>query len=210
MFNGELYNFQALQKRLSSVGHTFTTDTDTEVLVHTYEEHGPSFVNRLEGMFAFALWDSNSERLVLARDPMGIKPLLLVNDGERIAFASELPALLESDVDHGGIDETSIAQYFRLGYIPAPRTVFGNARKLEPGERVVIGNDGIDITSFYTPSITPRDIPFATAVDGLRKRVENAVEKRLMSDVPLGAFLSGGIDSSVIVGTMANMTDEPV
>lgn len=210
IFNGEIYNQSSLREQLSATGHTFTTDTDTEVLVHLYEEHGPSFVERLEGMFAFALWDSTKERLLLARDPIGIKPLLLANDGKRIAFASELPALLESDVDHGGIDKTSFSQYFGLGYVPAPRTAFVNIRKLKPGEAVVITEDGIETTNVYTPSIEPRDISYEKAVLGLRTRVEDAVENRLMSDVPLGAFLSGGIDSSIVVGTMANCVDEPV
>lgn len=210
IFNGEIYNYPELRKQLASAGHTFTTATDTEVLVHLYEEHGPSFVNRLEGMFAFALWDTNKEHLLLARDSMGIKPLLIANDGKSIAFASELPALLESNVNHGGIAETSIAQYFGLGYIPAPRTAFTNIRKLEPGERIIISNDGVVDETFYTPSVESREVSFQSAVKGLRPRIEDAVEKRLMSDVPLGAFLSGGIDSSIVVGTMANYMDEPV
>lgn len=210
VFNGEIYNYRSIRETLRSSGHTFRTNTDTEVLVHLYEEYGPSFVSRLEGMFAFALWDANKEHLLLARDPMGVKPLLLANDGTSIAFASELPALLESDVDHGGIDRTSISQYFGLGYISAPRTAFSNIQKLEPGERILITEDGIKDTTVSTPSIEARDVPFAEAVSGLRNRVESAVEKRLMSDVPLGAFLSGGIDSSIVVGTMADCMDEPV
>lgn len=210
IFNGEIYNHLELYESLSSAGHTFETETDTEVLVHLYEEHGPSFVKHLEGMFAFALWDSTEERLLLARDPIGIKPLLLANDDDSIAFASELPALLESDINHGGIDKSSLSQYFGLGYIPAPRTAFANIRKLEPGETVVISEDGIEATNVYTPTVRSRDVSFKEAVHGLRTRVEDAVEKRLTSDVPLGAFLSGGIDSSIIVGTMSNLTDDPV
>jgi asparagine synthase (glutamine-hydrolysing) len=210
VFNGELYNHVSLRKSLIKCGHSFSTMADTEVIVHLYEEYGPSFVDRLEGMFAFALWDSTEERLLLSRDPMGIKPLFLANDGNSIAFASELPALLESDVDHGGIDETSLSQYFGLGYIPAPRTAFANIRKLEPGETIVISEDRIETTNRYLPTIEPRDVSFGEAVRGLHTRVENAVEKRLISDVPIGAFLSGGIDSSIIVGMMSNQTDEPV
>ncbi|WP_233739766.1 asparagine synthase (glutamine-hydrolyzing) [Halovenus carboxidivorans] len=210
IFNGEIYNYPQLRDQLVTSGHTFETETDTEVLVHLYEEYGPSFVSHLEGMFAFALWDAASGRLLLARDPMGIKPLLLADDGDSIAFASELPAVLESDVDHGGIDQTAMGQYFSLGYIPAPRTAFENIRKLEPGEQVIISDGEIKRTQFYTPTIEHRDIDFRTAVDELRTRVETAVEKRLMSDVPVGAFLSGGIDSSIVVGTMANQMDDPV
>jgi len=210
IFNGEIYNYRALHQSLVESGHTFSTGTDTEVLVHLYEEYGPAFIEQLEGMFAFALWDTEKERLVLARDPMGIKPLLLANDGESIAFASELSALLEPTVSHGGIDQQSIAQYFGLGYIPAPRTAFNNIRKLKPGELVTISGNGVENTQFYTPSVNSRDVTFEHAIKGLRTRVEDAVEKRLMSDVPLGAFLSGGIDSSIIAGMMANRIDEPI
>jgi asparagine synthase (glutamine-hydrolysing) len=210
VFNGEIYNYRSLRASLSKVGHSFSTLTDTEVLVHLYEEHGPSFVDRLEGMFAFALWDHNEERLLLARDPMGIKPLLVADDGDRLAFASELPALLESCVNHGGIDRESISQYFALGYIPAPRTAFRNIRKLRPGEQVVVSKGGVKQCQFYTPTFDSRDLSFASAVEGLRDRLEDAVEERLMSDVPLGAFLSGGIDSSIIVGLMAGLSGSPV
>lgn len=210
VFNGEIYNYLSLRNSLSTAGHQFATETDTEVLVHLYEEHGPSFVERIEGMFSFAIWDSNEERLVCARDRMGIKPLLLAADGDRVAFASELPALLESNVDPGGVDRTSIAQYFALGYIPAPRTAFTNVRKLEPGELAIVSEDGVERRRFYSPSIESRDVTFERAARELRSRVEDAVEKRLMSDVPLGAFLSGGTDSSIVVGLMAELSDEPV
>lgn len=212
IFNGEIYNYRRLREKLESQGHTFTTDTDTEVLVHLYEEHGPSFVDRLQGMFAFALWDDTTERLVLARDPMGIKPMILAQDGDRLGFASEIPALLASEVDHGGLDRTAIAQYFAFGFVPAPRTAFENLRKLRPGERAVVTEEGIDRERYYVPSAreaTPTP-SFANAAARLRSRVEAAVEKRLMADVPLGAFLSGGIDSTIVVGTMAQLVDDPV
>ncbi|WP_269073741.1 asparagine synthase (glutamine-hydrolyzing) [Halobacterium sp. KA-6] len=210
VFNGEIYNYQRLRKSLEAAGHSFSTNTDTEVLVHLYEEDGPSFVDRLEGMFAFALWDSERERLLLVRDPMGIKPLVVADDGESVAFASELGALLESNLDNGGIDEAALAQYFGLGYIPAPHTAFNNIRKLRPGEQIVISEDGIKTNQFSTSSIDRRDVSYQEAVEGLRTRIKDAVRKRLMSDVPLGAFLSGGIDSSIVVGTMANLMDESV
>lgn len=210
VFNGEIYNYTSLRDSLSSTGHRFSTDTDTEVLVHLYEEHGPSFVEKLEGMFAFALWDSEKERLVLARDRMGIKPLLLADDGETVAFASELSALLEADVDHGGLDREAIAQYFALGFVPATRTAFRNVTKVRPGEIAIVSEDGICRESFYTPSVSPCRPGLDTAATELRERVERAVEKRLQSDVPLGAFLSGGIDSSIVVGTMADLADKPV
>lgn len=210
VFNGEIYNYTELRESLSSSGHQFSTNTDTEVLVHLYEEHGPSFVEKLEGMFAFALWDSKKERLVLARDRMGIKPLVLADDGDTVAFASELPALFEADVDHGGLDREAIAQYFAFGFVPASRTAFRNITKLQPGELAIVSEDGIHRESFYTPSVTPREPGLDTAANELRKLVEQSVKKRLQSDVPLGAFLSGGIDSSIVVGTMADIAEEPV
>jgi asparagine synthase (glutamine-hydrolysing) len=210
VFNGEIYNYRSLREDLEARGHAFSTETDTEVLVHLYEEHGTDFVDELEGMFAFGLWDQTAERLLLVRDRFGIKPLLVADDGTRVAFASELPALLGNTIDHGGLDERSIAQYFSLGRIPAPRTAFRNVRKLQPGEMAVVTEDGIERSKYYTPSTAPVNVPFTTAVRELRTRLEDAIEKRLMSDVPLGAFLSGGIDSSIVVGTMASLADEPV
>ncbi|GGK74954.1 asparagine synthase (glutamine-hydrolyzing) [Haloarcula sebkhae] len=209
IFNGEIYNYPELRNNLEP-RHTFETDTDTEVLVHLYEEHGLSFVKYLRGMFAFAIWDTDKDRLLLARDRMGIKPLLLADDGDTIAFASELPALLESSIDHGGLDQRAISEYFAFGQIPAPRTIFNNVRKLEPGELVIIDDGDRTHEKFYTPSIERREPSFEDAVDTLRNRIDDAIERRLMSDVPLGAFLSGGIDSSIIVGTMAELIDEQV
>lgn len=209
IFNGEIYNYKELRENLST-NHTFETDTDTEVLVHLYEEYGTSFVDRLRGMFAFALWDDNTNQLLLARDRIGIKPLLIANNREKIAFASELPSILESGVDHGGIDRQAVSQYFAFGQIPAPQTVFTNIRKLKPGEVVIIDEDGRTCEQFYTPNITDHKPSFEQAATELRNRIDTAVERRLTSDVPLGAFLSGGIDSSIVVGTMADLMDDPV
>ncbi|WP_435176463.1 asparagine synthase (glutamine-hydrolyzing) [Halorussus sp. AFM4] len=210
VFNGEIYNYTTLRESLSTAGHRFSTETDTEVLVHLYEEHGPSFVKKLEGMFAFALWDSENERLVIARDRIGIKPLLLASDGETVAFASELPALLEADVNHGGLDRSAIAQYFALGFVPATQTAFQNITKLRPGELAIISGDEVHRESFYSPSVESRKPGLDVAGTELRTRIERSVAKRLQSDVPLGAFLSGGIDSSIVVGTMAHLSDNPV
>lgn len=210
IFNGEIYNYRDLRNSLSSAGHTFTTETDTEVLVHLYEEHGPSFVERLQGMFAFALWDADREQLLLARDPMGIKPLIFAVDAGRVSFGSEIPAVLASDIDHGGLDRTAIAQYFAFGFIPAPRTAFANVDKLRPGELALVSEDSIERDSFYTPSVSPESPGLDLAASVLRDHVEGAVERRLQSDVPLGAFLSGGIDSSIIVGVLSDLLDRQV
>ncbi|MFC6733722.1 asparagine synthase (glutamine-hydrolyzing) [Haladaptatus sp. DYSN1] len=208
VFNGEIYNYKALRDSLS--GHDFETNTDTEVLVHLYEEHGPSFVQYLEGMFAFALWDSGAEKLFLARDPMGIKPLVYATDGTWLSFASELSALYESGVTLGGLDEAALKQYLVFGFVPTPKTAFENAWKIPPGTMISVSESGLDHWQFYRPSIVTNDLGFQEAASELRDRIETAVERRLMSDVPLGAFLSGGIDSSIIVGVMADMLSEPV
>jgi asparagine synthase (glutamine-hydrolysing) len=209
VFNGEIYNHRMLRNKLS--GHSFQTDTDTEVLVHLYEEHGPSFVERLEGMFAFALWDRDRERLLLTRDPMGIKPLYVGLDNTgRIAFGSELTSLFEADFDLGGLDHDAVAEYFAFGYIPAPKSAFRNVSKLEPGEMYCITEEEVNRKKFYTPSIRPVDTDFETAASNLRERIENAVKKRLQADVPLGAFLSGGIDSSIVTAVLSSVSDSPV
>ena len=210
IFNGEIYNYQSLRESLSSAGHEFTTETDTEVLVHLYEDYGPSFVGQLEGMFAFALWDAEQEQLLLARDPMGIKPLVIAETTDEIGFGSELPSLLGAGLDHGGLDREALAQYFAFGYIPAPKTAFQNITKLRPGEYAVISADGMTRKQFYQPQVGEHSPGLETAATELRTLVESAVEKRLMSDVPLGAFLSGGVDSSIVVGAMAGLVDEPV
>lgn len=210
IFNGEIYNYPELAEQLRTAGHTFSTDTDTEVLVHLYEEYGREFVDRLEGMFSFALWDRDTERLLLARDPVGIKPLLFADDGERIGFASELPSILRSNVDQGGLDRRAISEYFSFGYVPAPRTAFENVEKVQPGESIEVSADGIDRRQYYTPTIESVNQSFSDASTTLRELVERSVRKRLMSDVPVGTFLSGGIDSTVLTGVMAQIRDDPI
>lgn len=211
IFNGEIYNHEKLRISLQKQGHEFATDTDTEVLVHLYEEQGNNFVKELEGMFSFALWDGSREQLMLARDPMGIKPLYYgIEPSGRIAFGSELSALFPIDFNLGGLDRTAIAEYFAFGYIPAPRSAFQNVAKLCPGEFVVVSNDNIDRTRFYTPNIERVEQDLDTAASILRNQVEQAIKKRLQSDVPLGAFLSGGIDSSIVTGVLADIREDQV
>lgn len=210
IFNGEIYNYPDLRTELRKAGHSFSTETDTEVLVHLYEEYGHEYVSRLEGMYAFALWDRTAEQLLLARDPMGIKPLLFANDGQRIGFASELPAILRSNVDHGELDRRALSEYFAFGYVPAPRTAFENVEKVHPGECLVVSADGVDRRRFYEPTIEPVSHSFSTASEKLRELLTASVRKRLMSDVPLGTFLSGGIDSTVLTGLMAQLHDDPI
>jgi asparagine synthase (glutamine-hydrolysing) len=208
VFNGEIYNHQELRQSISN--HEFETETDTEVLVHLYEEHGPEFVEQLEGMFAFALWDRDRECLFLARDAMGIKPLFLVNDGTAFGFASELPAILDSPLDHGALDTRAISEYFALGFVPAPRTAFENVEKVLPGQLMTISESGIERQRFHNPNISEIQNSISDAANVIREKITEAVEKRMMSDVPLGTFLSGGIDSTIITGLMAEKSDRPV
>lgn len=211
IFNGEIYNYESLKKRLQSRGHQFETETDTEVLVHFYEEHGDRFVDKLDGMFSFALWDRSAERLLLSRDPMGIKPLYVgVEPTGRVGFASELSALFPIDFALGGMDEEAIAEYFAFGYIPAPESAFQNVSKLRPGELMVVSEDGREKKRFYEPHIDSIETDLHSAANELRDRVEQALSERLQADVPLGTFLSGGIDSSIVIGTLAMMRDHPV
>lgn len=226
VFNGEIYGFQALRADLLARGHTFATRTDTEVLVHLYEERGPDMVSDLDGMFAFALWDARRRRLVLARDRMGIKPLF-VADGRATAgqsgalyFASELKAILASrDIDDA-IDHQAAHDFLGLTYTPGPRTMLRGARKLPPGH-VLVWEDGRATTRRYwrqrfhtvrdprraNGSGTPT---LAEAADEVLTRLRRSVQRRMISDVPLGMFLSGGIDSSAVLACMSEVSDRPV
>lgn len=210
VFNGEIYNHESLRADLEAEGHHFTTAADTEVIVHGYEKWGEEVVSKLEGIFAFSLWDADAEHLLLARDRMGIKPLFLARDGDRTAFASELNALLESGFDLGGLNRTAVQQYLVYGFVPDTLTAFQNVSRLRPGERVIITAEGVRRERYYTPTVTSRDPSLDTAATDLRGLVRASIDRRLMSDVPLGAFLSGGIDSSIVVGTMADLSPEPV
>lgn len=215
VFNGEVYNFADLRPELESLGYRFHTHSDTEVILHAWEAWGPDCVNRLRGMFAFAIWDQPRRRLFLARDRLGIKPLYyaLLPNGQFI-FGSELKALLP----HPGLprrrDARAIEEFFAYGYIPEPRTIFEGVHKLPPGHTLLIekGQPTLPRTHQYW------DIPFADngltdmadAELELIERLREAVDIRLVAEVPLGAFLSGGVDSSAIVALMAGLSGQPV
>jgi asparagine synthase (glutamine-hydrolysing) len=207
VFNGEIYNFRALRDELEQRGHRFATDTDTEVIVHLYEEHGPRCVERLDGMFAFALWDDRRHTLTLARDRFGKKPLhYAVTAGGGLLFGSELKSLLEHPECPRALDPISVSQYLALEYVPSPRSIFDGVRKV-PAAHVLVWRDGEASVERYW------DLAFGEAfsesdeeiVSEFRRLFRSAVERRLMSDVPLGAFLSGGIDSSSVVAAMTDL-----
>lgn len=215
VYNGEIYNFQTLAEELKSKGHSFKTHCDTEVIVHAWEEWGDSCVDRFRGMFAFAIWDRNQEVLFLARDRLGIKPLYYAElDDGYVIFSSELKALLVHPILNRGFDYLAIEDYFAFGYIPEPKTIYKQARKLMPGHtlRLKRGKKFPDQQEYWDVPFRALDITNEEEIKNeLIERLREAVKIRLVSEVPLGAFLSGGVDSSAIVAIMADLLkSEPV
>jgi asparagine synthase (glutamine-hydrolysing) len=212
VFNGEIYNFRELQPKLESRGHRFQTHSDTEAIVHAYEEFGPSCLSDLRGMFAFAIWDDKVRTLFLARDRAGKKPLYYtVTSKGTFVFGSELKAILEHpDIDRE-IDVEALDAYLTLGYVPDPLSIFHNIHKLPPGHYLTFTAGGIAMKQYWDFDLQPgpsrREEDY---LDELRELLDESVRLRLISDVPLGAFLSGGIDSSTVVGLMARNMDQPV
>lgn len=212
IFNGEIYNFRELRTGLQSRGHRFATKTDTEVIVHLYEEVGDDCVHALAGMFAFALWDVRRQRLLLARDRLGKKPLFYAHrPGRFIAFGSELKAVLADPDVPRELDLEALDRYLSLLYVPAPATIFRDVRKLPAGHLLVAGSEGVRVRQYWDVQV--REAPRRQAQDvaeELLALLTEAVRARLVSDVPLGAFLSGGLDSSTVVALMAQASDRPV
>jgi asparagine synthase (glutamine-hydrolysing) len=211
ILNGEIYNFQALRGELESLGHRFRSRSDTEAIVHAWEQWGPASVGRLRGMFAFALWDERARRLVLARDRVGKKPLYYVHDGERLAFASELKALLQEPGLKVQLDPAALDTYLALGHVPAPATIFRDVAQLPPAHVLVWEAGRVRVEEYWD---VPRGAaPFrseAEALEAFDATFTEAVRVRMIADVPLGAFLSGGVDSSAVVAAMARLSPRPV
>ncbi|MGH8258343.1 MAG: asparagine synthase (glutamine-hydrolyzing), partial [Steroidobacteraceae bacterium] len=209
--NGEIYNFRALRAELERAGHRFATQSDSEVIVHLYEERGDAFLETLEGMFALALWDRRRRRLIVARDALGIKPLYYTLGGNAFAFASEAKALLVLPGARARLDPRALAQYFALGYVPAPASLFEGIGKLLPGEVIDIENGVRRPRRFWSlPAEVDESPDQAEWVEAVRVELERAVRNQMVSDVPIGAFLSGGVDSSAVVALMSRHTDAPV
>jgi asparagine synthase (glutamine-hydrolysing) len=212
-FNGEIYNYRELTRQLLGLGHRFRTHSDTEVIVHAWEEWGADCVTRFEGMFAFALWDGNCSTLFLARDRLGKKPLYYTElaDG-RLLFASELKALLACKETSRRIDPTAIEDYLCYGYVPDPGTIYQGVAKLPPAHRLIWPRGGRPRLDAYWRLQMGEDGPLdlEDARSELQQRLTFAVQKRLVADVPLGAFLSGGVDSSGVVATMAGLAASKV
>lgn len=218
VLNGEIYNYQELRKGLSERGHHLATQGDTEVIAHLAEELDPvSLARRLDGMFSFAVWDNKRRRLVLGRDRLGKKPLYYWVGGGHLVFGSEIKAVLAHPSVSRRLDPDAIPSYLTFGYMPTPRTFFEGVQSVPPGHVLVFdGRGALEIQSYWQPQIPTTggvsriELPFEEAAGRVRALLTNAVERRMVADVPLGAFLSGGIDSSTIVGIMAGLADRPV
>ncbi len=210
VFNGEIYNFDELNRRYLSSGHTFRTRSDTETIVHLYEELGEACFAELRGMFALALWDGRNKKLLLARDPVGKKPLFYSWDGRRLVFGSEIKALLTVPGISRDIDSEAISDYFTFQYVPAPKTIYRAVRKLRPGHYMVADASGVRETAYWDLRFDQtRELSESEWCESLIEEFRKAVKLRLVSDVPIGAFLSGGIDSSSVVAVM-NSFQRPV
>lgn len=208
VYNGEVYNFKELRKPMEQMGVTFRSNSDTEVILNLYILKGPSFLEELNGFFAFCIYDNVLKTLFLARDRMGIKPLYLYKDGDVFLFASELKALMAMGIPKV-IDQTSLFTYLQLNYIPAPASIFSNVQKLMPGHSLLIDQGQMKIDSWYSIPCHPANgahDSYETACSRIRELMDQSVQRRMISDVPLGTFLSGGIDSSIITGLAARHT----
>jgi asparagine synthase (glutamine-hydrolysing) len=207
VYNGEIYNFPVLKAELEAKGHRFATRADTEVIVHLYEEHGAEFVHKLNGMFAIALWDKRTRTFILTRDRIGVKPLHYWEDRGRLVFGSEIKSLLRAGAPRE-IDLEALSQYVTFEYIPAPRSIFKGIGKLLPGHILVAGPRGIDVRPYWDVRyrVAPDDARSEEAIAAeLRARLKESVRMRLISDVPLGVFLSGGMDSSAVTALMSEV-----
>ncbi|MFF3323429.1 asparagine synthase (glutamine-hydrolyzing) [Streptomyces sp. NPDC002889] len=211
VFNGEIYNFAELRERLVGRGHRFTTNSDTEVLVHLYEEHGEDLVGHLRGMFAFAIWDAARRRLLLARDRVGKKPLYYRQAGTSLSFASELKALVADPSVPRELDPVALHHYLTYQYVPAPWSIYRGIAKLPPGHLLVWDQGNVRLRRYWKLDFTPRRVHSEREASAqVRQLLLDATRVRMVSERPLGAFLSGGIDSSAVVAAMARLSDQPV
>lgn len=212
VLNGEIYNYRELRVQLQASGHIFSTQSDTEVIVHLYEEHGTDCVDYLHGMFAFAVWDEPRRQLMLARDRVGKKPLFYAHRGGDLSFASELNAVMQDPEVSREIDPRALDAYFALRYIPAPMSVYRSVRKLPPASVLTFRQGKLQVRRYWSLRFAPKR-KFASNAEldhELREQVRAATRRRMVSDVPLGAFVSGGIDSSAVVAAMAEVSPQPV
>jgi asparagine synthase (glutamine-hydrolysing) len=210
VFNGEIYNFMELRALLEKAGHRFRTRSDTEVIVHGYEEWGEAVCGRLNGIFAFAIWDDRRKKLALGRDALGVKPLYVYRDSDKLAFGSEIKSILRCPGVSRTLDPDALNAYLTFEYVPGPMSIFREIRKLEPGHWMTLENGTVRTGRYWSGVPAPAAWTEEAAAERLRELLHDAVRIQLVSDVPLGAFLSGGIDSSIMVSRMARCMDRPV
>jgi asparagine synthase (glutamine-hydrolysing) len=208
--NGEIYNFRQLTQELSRRGHSFKTRSDSEVILHLYEEHGDECIRYLDGMFGFALWDDVRKRLLLGRDRLGIKPLYVYRDAARLAFSSELKPLLQVPGIEAELDVAALPEFLALGYTPGPFTLLKGIRKLPPASLVVVENDHVTEERYWELPEVDNSLTEADCVALTHAALRDTVRSQMVSDVPIGAFLSGGVDSSAVVAFMAKASDKPI
>lgn len=215
VFNGEIYNYRELRRQLQAGGASFRTASDTEVILRLYESEGEGCIAKLDGMFAIAIWDARKQQLVLARDRVGKKPLFYYNSSASFIFGSEVKSLLQHPAISADIDPSVLPEFFMFGYVPAPATFYRNIRQLPPGSVLVVRAGKPPQMRRYWSLPVPAEsqkqhLSEAEAVKRMRELIDSAVQRRLVADVPLGAFLSGGVDSSIVVATMSRLTSDPV
>jgi asparagine synthase (glutamine-hydrolysing) len=209
--NGEIYNFRELRRDLEAVGHRFATQSDSEVAVHAYEEYGDAFLDKLDGMFGLALWDRRRRRLIVARDALGIKPIYYRQAAAELIFASEAKAILTLPGISARLDTNALAQYLSVGYVCAPNSIFEGLQKLEPGTALIVEAGKVSKHRYYR---LPADVDGSRTesqwIEAVRAELDRSVRDQMVSDVPIGAFLSGGIDSSAVVAFMSRYSSQPV
>ncbi len=210
IYNGEIYNHLDLRAQLESLGHVYRTHADTESILHAYDQYGVDCLTYLRGMFGLAIWDEKTKTLLLARDRLGEKPLYYALLDHELIFASEIKALLQHPRLTPEVDEQSLDLYLTLGYVPAPHTMFKGVCKLPPAHRLIARDSKIKVEPYWDVTIESQSCDEREAIQELRKIFTLAVEERLMSDVPLGAYLSGGVDSTLVVALMSRKMDRPV
>jgi asparagine synthase (glutamine-hydrolysing) len=209
--NGEIYNFRELRAELQAKGYRFKTASDSEVLIHLYDAEGDRFVERLNGMFAFALWDTRRRRLLIGRDRLGIKPLYVVQDGKRLAFSTEAKALLALPGMQIELDGSAVAGYLHLGYVAAPDCIFKGIRKLPPATLLSVEDGQVKQWRYWRlPQQIEHGVSESDWIERVRAQLAESVRMQMVSDVPIGAFLSGGVDSSAVVGFMAAHSQQPI
>jgi asparagine synthase (glutamine-hydrolysing) len=209
--NGEIYNFRELRRELEAKGHHFLTGSDSECVIHAYAEWGDEFITRLNGMFGFALWDAKLRRLIVGRDRLGIKPIYYHSDARRLVFATEAKAILTLPGFPIRVDPVALESYLQLGYVAAPQSMFEGIRKLPPATLMIVENGRVQQRTYWAiPEATDRGMREDQWAEQVREGMERSVAAQMVSDVPIGAFLSGGIDSSAVVGFMAKHSSQPI